>query len=247
MVRDGDRLTLAAFGIVAAVTQGALSGPLVARFGEHRVAFWGLVFAAVAAAGYGFAWSLPVVSGAAGDPRPRGLVHPVMVALLSRAVPEDQQGQLQGISSVTNIAMLLGTLFYSQLFGLIMVEGAPPARAGWPFYVAGGLLLWCWACLRPLTGGGRGCGGVGRRLTSGRPAPTVAVKGDMRMDEAGVIAETETAGTERFTGVFTQQEPIPDEAIAAAVEVLRHGRLHRYNTAAGEIAETALWRRSSRR
>ncbi len=60
------------------------------------------------------------------------------------------------------------------------------------------------------------------------------------MDEAGVIAETETAGTERFTGVFTQQEPIPDEAIAAAVEVLRHGRLHRYNTAAGEIAETAL-------
>jgi dTDP-4-amino-4,6-dideoxygalactose transaminase len=62
----------------------------------------------------------------------------------------------------------------------------------------------------------------------------------MRMDEAGVIAETEIAGTERFTGVFTQQEPIPDEAIAAAVEVLRHGRLHRYNTTAGEIAETAL-------
>ena len=45
---------------------------------------------------------------------------------------------------------------------------------------------------------------------------------------------------ERFTGSFTQQEPIPDEAIAAAVAVLRHGRLHRYNTIAGEVAETAL-------
>lgn len=45
---------------------------------------------------------------------------------------------------------------------------------------------------------------------------------------------------ERFTGSFTQQEPIPDEAIAAAMAVLRHGRLHRYNTAPGEIAETAL-------
>ncbi|GGE01239.1 dTDP-4-amino-4,6-dideoxygalactose transaminase [Gemmobacter megaterium] len=44
---------------------------------------------------------------------------------------------------------------------------------------------------------------------------------------------------EIFTGSFTQQEPIPDEAIAAAVAVMRHGRLHRYNTAAGEIAETA--------
>ncbi len=46
--------------------------------------------------------------------------------------------------------------------------------------------------------------------------------------------------TERFTGSFTQQEPIPEEGIMAALTVLRHGRLHRYNTAPGEIAETAL-------
>jgi len=43
-----------------------------------------------------------------------------------------------------------------------------------------------------------------------------------------------------FTGSFTQQEPIPEEGIAAAMEVLRHGRLHRYNTSPGEVAETAL-------
>jgi DHA1 family tetracycline resistance protein-like MFS transporter len=135
-------LTLAAFGIVAAVTQGALSGPLVARFGEHRVAFWGLVFAAGAAAGYGLAWSLPVVLVLLVLHAPEGLVHPVLTALMSRAVPEDAQGQLQGgISSVTNIAMLLGTLFYSQLFGFVMADGAPPARAGWPFFVAAALLL----------------------------------------------------------------------------------------------------------
>lgn len=45
---------------------------------------------------------------------------------------------------------------------------------------------------------------------------------------------------EIFTGSFTQQEPIPEAGIEAAMAVLRHGRLHRYNTAAGEIAETAL-------
>ncbi len=45
---------------------------------------------------------------------------------------------------------------------------------------------------------------------------------------------------ERFTGSFTQQEPIPEAGIAAALAVLRHGRLHRYNTAPGEVAETAL-------
>lgn len=46
--------------------------------------------------------------------------------------------------------------------------------------------------------------------------------------------------SERFNGVFTQQEPIPEAGIEAAMAVLRHGRLHRYNTVAGEIAETAL-------
>ena len=45
---------------------------------------------------------------------------------------------------------------------------------------------------------------------------------------------------ERFEGSFTQQEPIPEAGIEAAIAVLRHGRLHRYNTAAGEIAEAAL-------
>ena len=46
--------------------------------------------------------------------------------------------------------------------------------------------------------------------------------------------------TEIFTGSFTQQEPIPEEGIEAAVAVMRSGRLHRYNTARGEVAETAL-------
>jgi dTDP-4-amino-4,6-dideoxygalactose transaminase len=46
-----------------------------------------------------------------------------------------------------------------------------------------------------------------------------------------------------FLGSFTQQEPIPEEAIAAAVGVLRSGRLHRYNIAAGETSEAALLER----
>ncbi len=44
----------------------------------------------------------------------------------------------------------------------------------------------------------------------------------------------------RFTGNFTQQQPIPEAGIEAALRVLRHGRLHRYNVVEGEVAETAL-------
>lgn len=43
----------------------------------------------------------------------------------------------------------------------------------------------------------------------------------------------------RFTGSFTQQLPLSDEAIAAAERVMRSGRLHRYNVAPGELSETA--------
>ncbi len=46
--------------------------------------------------------------------------------------------------------------------------------------------------------------------------------------------------SEQFTGSFTQQEPICDEAIEAAMRVMRHGRLHRYNVAEGEAGEVAL-------
>ena len=46
--------------------------------------------------------------------------------------------------------------------------------------------------------------------------------------------------SEVFRGSFTQQEPIPEEGIAAALDVLRHGRLHRYNLAEGELGEAAL-------
>lgn len=49
--------------------------------------------------------------------------------------------------------------------------------------------------------------------------------------------------TEIFTGNFTQQEPIPEDAITAALAVLQHGRIHRYNLAGDEAGETALLER----
>ncbi|AZV80347.1 aminotransferase [Parasedimentitalea marina] len=45
---------------------------------------------------------------------------------------------------------------------------------------------------------------------------------------------------EIFSGSFTQQEPLSEAAIAAALAVMRHGRLHRYNVEPGELGEAAL-------
>jgi dTDP-4-amino-4,6-dideoxygalactose transaminase len=52
---------------------------------------------------------------------------------------------------------------------------------------------------------------------------------------------TSSNAFKKFTGNFTQQEPIPQDAINAAVSVMQGGRLHRYNVAhSEELSETAL-------
>jgi dTDP-4-amino-4,6-dideoxygalactose transaminase len=45
--------------------------------------------------------------------------------------------------------------------------------------------------------------------------------------------------TQRFNKSFTQQEPLPEEAIAAAVEVMRSGELHRYGGSSPETGAAA--------
>ena len=50
--------------------------------------------------------------------------------------------------------------------------------------------------------------------------------------------------TDVFAKSFTQQEPISETAIARATDVMRSGRLHRYNVAAGDIGPVAEFERA---
>ena len=44
----------------------------------------------------------------------------------------------------------------------------------------------------------------------------------------------------QFTKPFTQQESLPEAGIERAIDIMRNGRLHRYNTLPDEISEAAL-------
>lgn len=134
-------LTLAVFGIIMAAFQGGLTGPAVKKFGENKVALIGLTCAAIAAIGYGFAASLPIVVILMFVHGPEGFVHPMIMAIISKDVPEDAQGELQGgLSAVTNIAMLFGTVAFSQLFGWSISERSGLQQPDLAFFVAGGIL-----------------------------------------------------------------------------------------------------------
>jgi DHA1 family tetracycline resistance protein-like MFS transporter len=133
-------LTLAGYGLVTAFFQGVLTGP-ASRLGERRLALVGLACGLAAAIGYGLTGSVVVVFLLFLLHGPEGFVHPMLNAMMSRAVPEDAQGELQGgLSSLTNIAMLGGTVFYSQIFGYFMRPGAWIVSPGVGFVVAGALI-----------------------------------------------------------------------------------------------------------
>ena len=66
----------------------------------------------------------------------------MLTAILSKAVPENAQGELQGgLSSIMNIAMMVGTVFYSLAFGYFMEPNPYVVSPNAGFFFAAGLLL----------------------------------------------------------------------------------------------------------
>ena len=110
-------ITLAVFGVITAVTQGVLTGPLVKRYGEWRMAVVGMIAAPIGCLFFFAAPSLIWVLIGALVHAPEGFTHPMLTAIMSKEVPEDAQGELQGgMSSIMNISMMLGTVFYGFAF-----------------------------------------------------------------------------------------------------------------------------------
>ena len=65
----------------------------------------------------------------------------MLMAIMSKDVPEDAQGELQGgISSIMNLTMLLGTVFFSQVFGYFMSPAAPIVSPDIAYFTAAALL-----------------------------------------------------------------------------------------------------------
>ncbi|MBL9050873.1 MAG: TCR/Tet family MFS transporter [Tabrizicola sp.] len=134
--------TLAVFGLIAGGFQGFLTGPLSKRFGEWQVALFGLTCATLVLLGYGFVGSLVGVIALMILHGPEGFVHPLMTAILTKRVPEDAQGELQGgISAVTNVAMLFGTVFFAFIFGHFWAEDRVWRSTDVAFWVAAGCVM----------------------------------------------------------------------------------------------------------
>ncbi len=134
-------VTLACFGIVTAIFQGALTGPFEKWFGTRNVIIIGFLSATIAAFGYGFAPGLTAVVVLLLVHGPEGFIQPMVSAVMSKAVPENAQGELQGgISSIMAVGMLLGTLFFAQVFAYFVAPNPVVQSPNIALFVAAGLI-----------------------------------------------------------------------------------------------------------
>jgi DHA1 family tetracycline resistance protein-like MFS transporter len=135
-------VTLAVFGIAMAASQAGLTGPLVKRFGEWNVALFGMSAAILAAGGYGLAGGLGMVIVLILVHTPEGFIHPMLMTMMTKNVPENAQGELQGgVAALLNVSQLAGTVFFSQMFGYFMGPNAPFQSPSMGFFIAAGGLV----------------------------------------------------------------------------------------------------------
>jgi len=110
-------ISLALVGVGFAVVQGGLIRMVVPRFGESRTALFSFAVTIVSLIFYGFTsnallvyFFLPLVALGA-------MVTPSLNGILSNAVPEDEQGMLQGVlAGLGAIATILSPLLMTNLF-----------------------------------------------------------------------------------------------------------------------------------
>lgn len=131
-------LSLAAVGLSAAIVQGGLIRILMPILGEKRAVLLGGGSMIIAFIGYAFAseaWMVyPLIAiGAIG-----GLLTPSVQGIMTRTIPENAQGELQGaIASIMSLTMIIGPFVMSGTFSYFTSDAAPIFFPGASFLLAG--------------------------------------------------------------------------------------------------------------
>ncbi len=136
-------VSLGVFGVIVVVGQGWFTRILIPRIGERRAVLVGLGVSVVLSVLYGAlpqGWMLYLVMPFAITGWT--VAQPAIQGLMSRAVPANEQGLLQGaIASITNLTSIGGPVIWTSLFGYFVSPRAPLIIPGAAFYVSAAIFL----------------------------------------------------------------------------------------------------------
>jgi DHA1 family tetracycline resistance protein-like MFS transporter len=135
-------MVLALVGVSTMVISAGVVGPVVARFGERRSLFGGLLLGAAGFALFGWAPSGWLFLVAIPINCLWALAGPPSQSMMTQRVSPSEQGALQGaVGSVRSIAMIVGPGIFSMTFAAFIAPERSQQLPGAPWYVAALLLF----------------------------------------------------------------------------------------------------------
>lgn len=135
-------LSLATYGISMALVQGWLIRPVIARLGEFKTVILGFTIDILAFVALAIVWSGWVVFALIPFTSLGALAGPALQGMMSRAVPDDAQGELQGVlTSVNAVAMVLSPPVMAGAFFAFTKDDAFAYLPGAPFILSAILAL----------------------------------------------------------------------------------------------------------
>ena len=142
-------ISLAAVGVVIALSQTLMTGPLVRRLGERGAAQLGLIGAGCAFIGYAFCSSTVLAYVLMAAIALQSLVQPSLMAMLSRRASAEAQGEVQGLAAmVMGLGSVLGPLVLVAPMAWFTSPAAPVHFPGVPFLIAALFTAAAWTVLR---------------------------------------------------------------------------------------------------
>lgn len=137
-------MALALVGVGAALVQGLLIRYLIPRIGERKAVIIAAFSMAISTVAYviagpeqGWMIFLAIPVGAM-----QGLFQPSLNGLMSKAVSDETQGELQGaVASLQSLGSVIGPPMFTAVFAAFTVANAPYYLPGAPFGLAGLIAL----------------------------------------------------------------------------------------------------------
>ena len=138
-------------GLMAAIVQGGLTRIAIPKLGERRAALLAMSVTCISYLGFAFAESGRMVYAIIAFSALGGLAQPALQGIMSRTMPANAQGELQGaVAAIMSISMVISPWMMTQIFaafsdpdqpitafGLTLYEnGAPFYFPGAPFVVS---------------------------------------------------------------------------------------------------------------
>ncbi len=137
-------LSLASFGVALAIVQGGLIRIILRRLGERYTVIYGLTFNACAFLALALVTNGTVALILTPLTALGAVVTPALQGMMSRTVPDDAQGELQGVlTSAAAVSMILSPLIMTQIFALFTSGAMPVYLPGAPFLVSMLLMAAC--------------------------------------------------------------------------------------------------------